>query len=204
MSQSTKPLRVLNAFCCFGGNRRDWPANVEVTGVEYNQEIADHYQRHFPNDTVVVADAYEYVRKNWHKFDFIWASPSCITHSKMRFISSKRGSYDAVLPDMRLWAMIIFLNEFTQNRNINFVVENVNVYYQKFLVNNVSKEYAPFIQPTVKLGRHCFWTNFPVEEKTFKSKGSHTARGYANSGPFALKDIRLKTARKDQMIRKLK
>ena len=140
-----KPLlqavRVLNLYAGIGGNRKLWEG-CEVTAVEYNQEIAQIYQDYYPNDKVIVGDAHDYLLKHYKEFDFIWSSPPCQTHSKVRMMASKSGSYDAVMPDMRLWAEIIFLQNFTKNTDIKFVVENVKPYYE------------PFVKPTTKLGRH--------------------------------------------------
>ena len=57
-----KPLlqavRVLNLYACLGGNRFKWDevANIEVTAVELDPELARMYQERFPNDKVIVAD----------------------------------------------------------------------------------------------------------------------------------------------------
>lgn len=86
-------VRVLNLYAGIGGNRKLWEG-CEVTAVEYNQEIAQIYQDHYPNDKVVVGDAHEYLLKHYKEFDFIWSSPPCQTHSKVRMMASKSGSYD--------------------------------------------------------------------------------------------------------------
>ena len=75
-------MKVLNLYAGIGGNRKYWE-DVEVTAVEYNEEIANVYQHFFPNDNVIVDDAHEYLAKNWRNFDFIWSSPPCPTHSRM-------------------------------------------------------------------------------------------------------------------------
>ena len=67
-------MRVLNLYAGIGGNRKYW-ANCEVTAVEYNSDIASVYQKLYPDDTVIVDDAHEYLRVNYDKFDFIWSSP---------------------------------------------------------------------------------------------------------------------------------
>ena len=115
------PVRVLNLYAGIGGNRKHW-GNVEVTAIEYNEEIANVYKQLYPNDNVIVADAHDYLAKHWREFDFIWSSPPCQSHSKVRMMASKSGSYDAVMPDMKLWSEIIFLQNFTKNTNIKFVV----------------------------------------------------------------------------------
>ena len=93
--------KVLNLFAGIGGNRKHWK-DVEVTAIEYNEEIANVYKQLHPNDNVIVADAHEYLAKHWREFDFIWSSPPCQSHSKVRMMASKGGSYDAVMPDMAL------------------------------------------------------------------------------------------------------
>jgi len=197
-----KSMKVLNLFAGIGGNRKDWPSDVQVTAVEFNQEAADIYKELFPQDTVVVGDAYEYVRLHWHEFNFIWASCPCQSHSQIRFLSSKAGSYDAVLPEMRLWSVIIFLKHFCRNRDIYFVVENVFPYYKDFLNVYASADHQPFIKETVKIGRHLFWSNFPLEEKKIATKGRHNARGINVKGDFFdLSKYKPKTIRKDQLLR---
>ena len=180
-------MRVLNLYAGIGGNRKYWE-NVDVTAVEYNEEIANVYQHFFPNDIVVVGDAHEYLAKNWRNFDFIWSSPPCQSHSKVRMMASKGGSYDSVMPDMKLWAEIIFLQNFTKNTNIKFVVENVKPYYE------------PFVKPTIKLGRHLFWTNIDIPEIEIKDGLTHNERGSSEKGYFDLREFKL-SHRKDQIIR---
>jgi DNA (cytosine-5)-methyltransferase 1 len=81
-------MKVLNLYAGIGGNRKYWE-DVKVTAVEYNEEIANVYQHFFPNDKVIVDDAHEYLAKNWRNFDFIWSSPPCQSHSKVRMMASK-------------------------------------------------------------------------------------------------------------------
>ena len=181
------PVRILNLYAGIGGNRKYWD-NVEVTAIEYNQEIADVYKQLHQNDTVIVADANDYLTKNWRNFDFIWASPACQSHSKVRMMASKGGSYDAIMPDMTLWAMIIFLQNFTKNTDIKFVVENVKPYYE------------PLVKPTAKIGRHLFWSNFEIPEVEIKDGLTHNERGSSEKGYFDLRPFKMKH-RKDQVIR---
>ena len=121
-------------------------------------------------------------------FDFIWSSPPCQSHSKVRMMASKSGSYDAVMPDMKLWSEIIFLQNFTKNTDIKFVVENVKPYYE------------PFVKPTAKLGRHLFWANFEIPETEIKDGLTHNERGSSEKGYFDLREYKIKH-RKDQIIR---
>lgn len=39
-------MKYLNLYCGLGGNRKDLPPDVEVTAVEYNEEIAAIYTRY--------------------------------------------------------------------------------------------------------------------------------------------------------------
>ena len=102
------PVRVLNLYCGIGGNRKLWE-NVEVTAVEYNEEIAMIYKDHFPNDNVIVADAHQYLLDHFKEFDFIWSSPPCQKHSRM--MKATRHSV-ADYFDMSLYQEIIFLQNF--------------------------------------------------------------------------------------------
>jgi DNA (cytosine-5)-methyltransferase 1 len=138
-------LEVLNLYACLGGNRLLWE-NCNVTAVELDPELARMYQERFPNDTVIVGDAHEYLLKHYKKFDFIWTSPPCPSHSKARFWGSKGGQVDAVYPDMTLYQEIILLE---------------NYFDGKYCVENVVPYYEPLI-PGIKRGRHLYWCNFKL------------------------------------------
>jgi DNA (cytosine-5)-methyltransferase 1 len=141
-------MKVLNLYSGIGGNRKLWK-DVEVTAVEYNEEIAAIYKEYFPQDKVIVADAHEYLLKHYKEFDFIWSSPPCQTHSAIREMGVKRSLYDAKFPDMKLWQEITFLNHFAPGK---YVVENVVPYYE------------PIVPPTVEIERHLFWSNFQIRK----------------------------------------
>lgn len=139
-------IKVLNLFACLGGNRYKW-TNCDVTAVELDPELARMYQERFPNDTVIVADAHQYLLDHYKEFDFIWSSPPCPTHSRARYWNS--SNYDttteAVYPDMMLYQEILFLQHYFKTGK--FVVENVIPYYEPLI-------------PAIKRGRHLYWTNF--------------------------------------------
>ena len=139
-------MKILNLYACLGGNRFKWGDEHEITAVELDSELARMYQERFPNDTVIVADAHQYLLDHYKEFDFIWSSPPCQTHSKSRFWAY--GKTMPVFPDMTLYEEIIFLQHHAPE-NIKWVVENVDGYYE------------PLIQAT-KLGRHLFWSNFKL------------------------------------------
>jgi DNA (cytosine-5)-methyltransferase 1 len=143
-------MKILNLYACLGGNRYKWnevKSDIEVTGVEIDPELAKMYQKRFPQDKVIVGDAHQYLLENYKNFDFIWSSPPCPTHSRMRFSQSKnhnKENYRPVFPDLTLYEEIIFLE---------------NYYKGKYCVENVIPYYDPLI-PAKKRGRHLYWTNF--------------------------------------------
>ena len=83
------PFRVLNLYSCLGGNRLLWE-DCEVTAVELDPELARMYQERFPNDKVIIADAHQYLLDHYKEFDFIWSSPPCPSHSKVRFTQKNK------------------------------------------------------------------------------------------------------------------
>lgn len=179
-------MRILNAYSGIGGNRKLW-TNCEVTAVEHNEEIADLYREYFPNDTVVVGDAHQYLLDHYKDFDFIWTSPPCQTHSKMRAMGVRSGWHDPKYIDMNLWKEIIFLQSFSKCR---FVVENVESYYD------------PIIKPTCNMQRHYFWSNFAIPQVDIKETEIMIRHVSANDTVFgfSLKGRKLKH-RKDQILR---
>jgi DNA (cytosine-5)-methyltransferase 1 len=138
-------MKILNLYAGLGGNRKKWQG-VEVTAVENNAEIADVYRQLHPNDTVIVGDAHEYLLEHYNEFDFIWSSPPCQSHSKM----NKFTRHDTVrYIDLMLYQEIILLQQFFKGK---WVVENVVPYYR------------PLIEPSFKIGRHLFWSNFYISQ----------------------------------------
>jgi DNA (cytosine-5)-methyltransferase 1 len=142
------PFRVLNLYACLGGNRYKWDevANIEVTAVELDPELARLYKERFPNDNVIIADAHQYLLDHYKEFDFIWSSPPCPSHSKVRFTQKNKDFYKPIYPEMSLYQEIIFLDSHFEGK---YCVENVTPYYE------------PLIQGQ-KRGRHIYWTNFKL------------------------------------------
>lgn len=134
-------MKILNLYAGIGGNRKLWGDEHEITAVEIDPKIAECYKKLFPNDTVIVDDAHEYLRKHFREFDFIWASPPCPTHSVLQMTRY----YDESLkyPDMTLYQEIIWLQTFFKGK---WVIENVKPYYK------------PLIEPTFAIDRHYFWS----------------------------------------------
>lgn len=140
-------MKVLNLYCGLGGNRKLWQ-DVEVTAIEINPSIAKFYSDHFPDDVVIIADAHQFLLNHYSEFDFIWSSVNCPTHSRARFWSSRPNEkVKPVFPDMKLYEEILFLKHYFDGL---WTVENVVPYYQ------------PLIDPTIKIGRHLFWSNFNI------------------------------------------
>ncbi len=157
-------MKVLNLYACLGGNRYKWDEvakdagiEIEVTAVEYDKDIAQEYQKRFPNDIVIVTDAHQYLLDHYKKFDFIWSSPPCPSHSKIRITQKTRENFNAIYPDMKLYEEIIFLDNYFTGK---YVVENVIPYYEPLITAQ-------------KRGRHLYWTNFnlPNDLKERKLEG---------------------------------
>jgi len=142
-------IKVLNLYAGIGGNRKLWSDDIEVTAIEINEEIAGIYKSNFPQDIVIVGDAHQYLIDHYKEFDFIWSSPPCPTHSRLCF-SKKIKQY----PSMVLYQEIIFLKSWFKGK---WVVENVIPYYD------------PLIKPSVKLGRHYYWSNFDITSMEFSN-----------------------------------
>lgn len=142
VSANSGAFRILNLYAGIGGNRKFWTGG-HITAVENNVNVAAAYRSLYPNDTVIVGDAHQYLLKNHQHFDIVWSSPPCPTHSIMNFQFKVKAQY----PDMRLYQEIIFLRAFFKGK---WIVENVKPYY------------APLIEPGIKMNRHIFWSNFPI------------------------------------------
>ena len=153
-------MKVLNLYACLGGNRYLW-TDCEVTAVELDPELARMYQERFPNDTVIVADAHQYLLDHYKEFDFIWSSPPCPSHSKARFWGSKGGQCNVIYPDMTLYQEVILLDNFFDGK---YVVENVNPYYEPLI-------------PAKKRGRHLYWCNFNLPSELSKRHDVAIERG---------------------------
>jgi DNA (cytosine-5)-methyltransferase 1 len=147
--------KILNLYACLGGNRYKWDevADIDVTAVELDPELARMYKERFPNDIVIIADAHQYLLDHYKEFDFIWSSPPCPTHSKSRF--ARRETTKTEYPDLKLYEEVLFLD---------------NWFKGKYCVENVVPYYEPLI-PAKKRGRHLYWTNFnlPNDLKERKS-----------------------------------
>ena len=156
-----KGLKVLNLYACLGGNRYRWDevADIEVTAVELDEELAKLYQERFPKDKVIVADAHQYLLDHYQEYDFIWSSPPCPTHSRMRKTNTGEGERKskATYPDMKLYQEILLLEHFFKGK---YCVENVIPYYEPLIAAK-------------KRGRHLYWTNFNLPSNLNERKAKN-------------------------------
>ena len=155
-------IKVLNLYACLGGNRFKWDevTNIEVTAIELDPELARMYKERFPNDTVIVTDAHEYLLNNYMNFDFIWSSPPCPSHSRMKLNQGKgTGNHTPCFPDMKLYEEIIFLE---------------NYFSGKYCIENNIEIDIPYYEPLIpaqKRDRHLYWTNFNLPNILSTRKG---------------------------------
>lgn len=133
-----------------------WGDEHEITAVENRQDIANCYEKQFPGDKMIIADAYEYLENHFTEFDFIWASPPCQSHTMLAKIRTGRkynGTYEndrIRIPDMKLYGIILFLQ---------------HLFRGKWVVENVKPFYEPLIPPTAIIGRHYIWSNVYISSK---------------------------------------
>ncbi|NCD00185.1 MAG: DNA cytosine methyltransferase [Bacteroidia bacterium] len=189
-------MKILNAYCGIGGNRKLWTPNEdehEIIAVEYNEDIAAVYQDLYPNDIVIIGDAHEYLLRNYKEFDFIWASPPCPTHS--RLVDSNQNMFydrgDMQYPDMKLYQEIILLKSYAP-KTTKWVIENVVPYY----------EYL--IKPNVILHRHPLWCNFQLPFKEFEDLRVHMEiEGNTTVYGVSLEKYKIQNKRKRQILRNM-
>ncbi len=164
-------MKILNLYACLGGNRYKWDEvakeagiEIEVTAVELDPEAARLYQERFPNDKVIVADAHQYLLDHYKEFDFIWSSPPCPTHSKVRFTQKNQDFYKPEYPNMMLYQEIIFIKHHFQGQ---YCIENVIPYYEPLI-------------PAQKRGRHLYWTNFNLPNEIDRAEAKGIIGGQTN------------------------
>ena len=158
-------MKVLNLYAGIGGNRKLW-TDVEVTAIENNESIAAIYQDFFPDDKVIVTDAHQYLLEHFKEFDFIWSSPPCPTHSRLRFTAYSQDLCKAEYPDMKLYEEILLVQKYFKGIHI---------------IENVISWYNPLIEPQ-QVGRHYYWCNFiisPIKEKSRLVNCSGADRSYS-------------------------
>ena len=142
-------MKILNLYAGIGGNRTLWSNEHQVTAIEINSDIASEYKYKFPNDEVIQTDSHQYLLHNYTKYDFIWSSPPCPSHSRLCY-SQKEKKY----AEMSLYQQIILLKSWYKGL---WAIENVVPYY----------EYL--IEPNKMIGRHPYWSNFPIKDLEVKN-----------------------------------
>ncbi len=160
-------LKVLNCYAGIGGNRKLWQ-NVDVTAIENNPKVAEIYQSFFPQDKVIVADAHKYLLEHFEEYDFIWSSPPCPSHSRIRNIAGVGGgNVKPIYPDMKLYEEIIFLNHVYRSSGTEFK--------GKYVIENVRSYYRTLIEPQ-EIGMHYFWANFLIPKYFVKTRGHRESK----------------------------
>lgn len=180
-------MKVLNLYSGLGGNRKLW-AGCDVTAVEIRPDIAKVYADHFPQDELIIGDAHEYLLNNYSRFDFIWTSSPCPSHSRANFWASKTaGNRKKYYPDMKLYQEILLLKHWFDGL---WVSENVIPYYE------------PLIAPTATMGRHLLWANFEIPAFDSIDADIHkgTSEDWIKTHGFDLTNYKIE-GRKDQVYR---
>jgi len=153
-------MKILNLYAGIGGNRKLWK-DCEVTAVENNPDIAKIYKHFFPEDTLIIGDAHQYLLGHYKEFAFIWSSPPCQTHSSFRHnICVRFRGTEPKYPDMKLYQEILFLKH---NFDGKWVVENVKPYYK------------PLIEAQ-QVQRHLFWSNFDIPPANIEKEKIRTVQ----------------------------
>jgi DNA (cytosine-5)-methyltransferase 1 len=185
-------MKILNLYAGIGGNRRLWGDAHEITAVEYDKNIAAIYKDLFPNDIVIVNDAHQFLLNHYKEYDFIWSSPPCPSHSKLRKTGVDRGQNKSIYPDMSLYQEILFLKHFLP-KDKKWLVENVEPYYQ------------PLIKPQVILGRHYVWCNYYVRKIGFEEKNIpiENVKVNAERYGFCISKYQVPNKRKTTLLRNL-
>lgn len=181
-------MKILNLYAGIGGNRKLWGGDHEITAVEYREDIANVYKHYFPDDELIIRDAHKYLLDHYKEFDFIWGSPPCQTHSRVRMWGFRNNDkVEQKYPDMKLYQEILFLKHYYDGL---WVVENVKPFYE------------PLIPPTAKLGRHLFWSNFHISQTEIKEADINrgTRDEWSKLHGFDLSSFKL-NSRKDQIYR---
>lgn len=170
---------ALNLYAGRGGNRHKWK-DVEVTAIESDSEIAACYRHYYPNDKVIVTDAHKFLIRNLNNYDFIWASPVCVSHTKLRLSHPNTLMY----PDLSLYQEIIILKHFCKAK---WVVENVDPYYEMLM------------RPKIKIDRHYFWSNFDISKfelsKPIRDVSRDTKEGLSEFKGINIDDYNIKNKR---------
>ena len=143
----------------------------EITSTERFEKIANANKLMHPGHKVLIEDSFQHFQDNHEKYNAAWFSPNCQSHSRM--VKATRHKVNRI-PDMTgIYGLITFLDNFYKG---DWVVENVVPFYK------------PLIEPTLRVGRHLFWSNKPL----FGIEDVKRPKGFINNtntaGANALKD----------------
>lgn len=149
-------IKILNLYAGIGGNRKLWGGEIMVTAIENDPQIASIYKEFYPQDEVIITDAHQYLLEHYNEYDFIWSSPPCQSHSRVRLTALTNGISKAkpIFPDMKLYEEILFLQQY---------------YKGKWVVENVIGWYNPLIRPQI-INKHYFWSNYTIATIKTKSR----------------------------------
>jgi DNA (cytosine-5)-methyltransferase 1 len=153
-------MKILNLYAGIGGNRKFWSNEHNITSVENNFKIAEVYNRLYPQDEIIIADAHQYLLDHYKEFDFIWSSPPCQSHSQIRYnlgykANRKFKKVNAKYPDLKLYEEIILLDKWFEGK---WVVENTIPYYKPLIKGQV-------------IASHIWWSNFIITPFKIKNRG---------------------------------
>lgn len=102
---------LLDLYCGAGGAARGYQrAGFRVVGVDKDP------QPRYCGDDFIQADAFDYLAKNWWKFDAIHASPPCQRYSMMTRCTGNQDNHPDHIAKLRAWL---------QFYNKPYVIENV-------------------------------------------------------------------------------
>jgi len=160
-------MKILNLYSGLGGNRALLPGvidgdPVEVTAVELDHAIANYYMENFPGDVMVIGDAHDYLLHHFDKYDIIWSSPPCQSHSRMTAGGRNRKPR---YRDFGLYEEIDFLQRYFNGA---------------WVVENVVPAYKPMFEYKL-LGRHAYWSSLDLSGVDF----IESPRGFSNEASAA-------------------
>jgi len=138
-------MRVLDLFAGPGGSHRGFTnvCEIEYYGIEWDRKVCDIHKVNNQDGILICDNAWDYLERDFlETFDFVWASPPCQTHSRAMLFWKNKSQWKE--PDMRLYELIKLFKAL----RVKAVIENVIPWYK------------PLIEPTIKIDRHYFWSNF--------------------------------------------
>ena len=111
---------------------------------------------------MIVTDAHEYLLKHFKEYDFIWSSPPCPSHSKIRNEAGVgRGQNKPIYPDMKLYEEVILMSHLSKLQK--------NGFEGLYCIENVIGYYIPLVIPQ-EVGLHYFWANFLIQNFEVKTR----------------------------------